>query len=113
ELFKEAKYAYKRTEYLTELYFPYTAKSLNGPPLSEVESDDINQTIIEPEGFQVIEEMIFPTLNDNNRQDLKEKIEQLASNVHRLKAVASTTDFTDSHIFDALRLEIFRLVTLG
>lgn len=112
-LFKEAKYAYKRTEYLTELYFPYTAKSLNGPPLDEVEFDDINQTIIEPEGFQVIEEMMFPWLKEADRDELQKKVEQLASNVYRLKAVAATTTFTDSHIFDALRLEIFRLVTLG
>lgn len=112
-LFREAKYAYKRTEYLTELYFPYTAKSLNGPPLDEVEFDDINQIIVSPEGFQVIEEMMFPSLKEADSDELQKKVEQLASNVYRLKAVAATTTFTDSHIFDALRLEIFRLVTLG
>ena len=112
-LFREAKYAYKRTEYLTELYFPYTAKSLNGPPLDEVEFDDPNQVIIPPEGFQVIEEMLFPTQDPENHQQLVEAVNQLASNVHRLKTVTATTTFTDSHIFESLKLEVYRIITLG
>lgn len=112
-LFHEARYAYKRTEYITELYFPYTAKSLNGPPIDEVESDDPNQIIIPPEGFQVIEELMFPNLDADNKEKLVLRLEQLRSNVRRLKSIATATTFTDSHIFDALRLEVFRIITLG
>ncbi len=113
DIFAEARFAYKRTEYLTELYFPYTAKSLNGPPLDEVEFDDPNQIIIPPEGFQIIEEMLYAESTPSLRQELMLKLEQLGSNVQRLKAVTATTTFTDSHIFDALRLEVFRIITLG
>ena len=37
----------------------------------------------------------------------------LRSNVYRLRKISANNDLTDSHIFDAMRLEIFRIVSLG
>lgn len=50
-----AREAYKKIEWLAEYHNPYTAKSLNGPAIPEVEPDKKTK-IIAPEGFQVIEE---------------------------------------------------------
>lgn len=35
EAFKSARLTYKKTEFLTELYNPYTAKFINGAPIDE------------------------------------------------------------------------------
>ncbi|MFD2570277.1 cytochrome c peroxidase [Spirosoma soli] len=110
--FRSARLAYKRVEFLAELYNPETAKSLNGPALPEVEEDDGLQRQIQPEGFQVIEELLFP-YDPAQHQDLLTKAAVLQSNVGRLTKVASTNEMTDSHVFDAIRLEVFRLLSLG
>src|SRR5690606_15996456 len=69
--------------------------------------------IIPPEGFQVIEEMIFPEYSAENRKDLLEQVNILISNVSRLSSVTESTELTDSHIFDAMKLQVFRVITLG
>lgn len=110
--FDTARLAYKRVEFLTELYNPETAKSLNGPALPEVEEDDVLQREIRPEGFQVVEAMLFP-YDPANRPALLTQLAVLKSNVGRLTRVATDNEMTDSHVFDAMRLEVFRLISLG
>ncbi|GAB3640797.1 cytochrome c peroxidase [Spirosoma arcticum] len=110
--FDTARLAYKRVEFLAELYNPETAKSLNGAPLPEVEEDDGLQQIVSPMGFQVVEEMLFP-YDSANRPELLIQLAVLQSNVGRLTRVATDNEMTDSHVFDAIRLEVFRLITLG
>lgn len=110
--FDTARLAYKRVEFLAELYNPETAKSLNGAPLPEVEEDDGLQQIVSPMGFQVVEEVLFP-YDPANRADLLTQLAVLQSNVGRLTRVATDNEMTDSHVFDAMRLEVFRLTTLG
>ncbi|MBK9248171.1 MAG: cytochrome-c peroxidase [Ignavibacteria bacterium] len=112
KLFFSARAAYKRVEHFAEYYNPATARSLNGAVLEKVEEDDVNRTI-EPEGFQVVEELLFPHINTTQRTNLRHQINVLASNVRRLRKVAETIELTDSHIFDALRLQIIRINTLG
>lgn len=110
--FDTARLAYKRVEFLAELYNPETAKSLNGPALPEVEEDDVLQREIRPEGFQVVEEILFP-YDPDNRSELLTQLAVLKSNVGRLTRVATDNEITNSHVFDAMRLEIFRLISLG
>jgi cytochrome c peroxidase len=110
--FLAARAAYKKTEWLVEYYNPYTAKSINGPAIPEVETDEKSK-IIAPEGFQVIEEMLFPVYDRNNHKPLLQQIKILQSNVGRLKYVAYVIQTTDAHIFDAIRLQMFRILALG
>ncbi|MBC8153190.1 MAG: cytochrome-c peroxidase [Bacteroidetes bacterium] len=110
--FRAARLAYKRVEFLAELYNPETAKSLNGAALPEVEEDDGLQNEVQPLGFQVVEELVFP-YDPANRSDLLTQMGVLQSNVGRLTTVATANEMTDSHVFDAMRLEIFRLQSMG
>ncbi|HJU45760.1 MAG TPA: cytochrome c peroxidase [Chitinophagaceae bacterium] len=109
--FRKARAAWKKTEWLAEYYYPYTAKYINGPALREVEADEKTK-ILEPEGFQVVEELLFP-YDKANRQELLMQAKILQSNAGRLKYVAADITTTDAHIFDALRLELFRIIALG
>lgn len=112
QLFRKARLAYKRTEFLTEYYNPLTAKSLNGAPIPETDADDQHRTT-PPEGFQVIEGLIFPKYDQQNAADLLAESKRLVSNFKRLRMITETRSFADEQVFDAMRLEVFRIVTLG
>lgn len=110
--FKDARFAYKRIEFLSEYYFPTTSKAINGAPIPEVEADNPKYPV-EPGGFQVIEELIFAdsVIRDTSYLVLQSSLLQDA--IIRLEKTAESLLLTDAHIWDALRLELFRIETLG
>jgi cytochrome c peroxidase len=110
--FIKTRLAYKKVEWLAEYYYPYTAKKINGPALQEVEADEKN-IIIQPEGFQVIEEILFDIAREDVQSPLLQQAKILQSNISRLNYMASIQETSDANIFDALRLEIFRVTALG
>ncbi|MEO8240194.1 MAG: cytochrome c peroxidase [Flavobacterium sp.] len=109
--FLKSHEAYKKVEILSEYYFPTVSKAINGPALDEYEADE--GITVPPEGFQVIEEFIFPKYNKKDKSELLNQLGILKANLNRLELVSQTNTLTDSHIFDAMRLEVFRIVTLG
>ena len=110
--FKKARASYKKVEWLAEYYYPYTAKKINGPALAEVEADEKN-IIIQPEGFQVVEKMLFTPGDEHTKDLLLQQAKVLHSNIGRLQYMVQMQETTDAHIFDALRLQVFRIITLG
>ncbi|MBC7920089.1 MAG: cytochrome-c peroxidase [Ferruginibacter sp.] len=121
--FRRARLAYKQVEFLAEYLTPVTAKSINGAPIDEVEADDPLQTIVPPEGFQVVEEYLFAAggtpsgsaspYPPDAKPELQQQINVLLSNVRRLDRMAEINPLTDRYVFDAMRLEVFRVITLG
>jgi cytochrome c peroxidase len=111
KLFKKARLQYKKIEYLAEYYHPFTAKALNGPAIPEAEEAD--EKIIEPSGFQVIEEYLFPNYSKDNQAEVQREVNTLLANLQHLRQSVAQNELTDSHIFDALRLQMFRVITLG
>jgi cytochrome c peroxidase len=109
--FLKAHQSYKQVETISEYYFPSVSKEINGPALDEFEEDE--GKTIPPEGFQVIEEFIFPKYDTKSKGELLKEIGILSANLKRLDYLSQTNQLTDSHIFDALRLEVFRIITLG
>ncbi len=112
EQFQVAKASYKKIEWLVEYYHGYTAKFINGPALEEAEPED-RAIIIQPEGLQVIEELLFPQLDQMQKATLLQQVKLLRSTAGRLQHTAATLEITDAHVFDALRLEVFRIITMG
>lgn len=109
--FLKAHSSYKKVEWLTEYYFPAVAKSINGPALPEFEEND--GKTLPPEGFQVIEEYFFPKYNQSTKAEVLTEIGILNANLNRLEKIAQTNELTDASVFDALRLSVFRMITLG
>lgn len=109
--FLQSHESFKKVETLSEYYFPTVSKAINGPALDEFEEND--QKTLPPEGFQVIEEYLFPKYAQKDKTALLNEMGILSGNLNRLELVSQTNLLTDSHIFDALRLEVFRIVTLG
>jgi cytochrome c peroxidase len=110
--FKKARLAYKKVEWLAEYYNPSTAKSINGAPIPEVEIYD-GQIVVEPLGLQVLEEYLFPVYQKQHKEEVLTLLRALEASVTRLKSVWETTEITDSHVWDAMRYECWRMETLG
>jgi cytochrome c peroxidase len=111
--FLQARLFYKQIEFLTEYYYPSTAKLINGPALERVEEDDPTRRVIPPEGFQVIEALLFPEMQTDNLEAVLEDLSILRANLQRVRQLAVATSFSDTHIFDAMRLEVVRVIALG
>jgi len=109
--FLEARQAYKKVEMISEYYSPSVSKAINGPAIPEFEEND--KVTVEPEGFQVIEEFIFPKYNKETKKELIQELGVLSANLIRLEKVSNSNELTDAHVFDAMRLEVHRIITLG
>jgi len=111
QLFIDARKHYKRIESVVEFHFPGMAEVLNGPALPETEEYD--DKIIEPTGFQVIEEMLFPDVSIDDHERLIRELKSLNSIVMRLKQQLETNGWVAENIFEASRLEFLRIMSLG
>jgi cytochrome c peroxidase len=109
--FLEAHQCYKKVEMISEYYSPTVSKAINGPAISEFEEND--KITVPPEGFQVIEELVFPKYNKESKKELIQELGVLAANLTRLEKVSNSNELTDSHVFDAMRLQVYRIITLG
>ena len=110
--FKNARLAYKRTEYLTEYYTPLTAKGINGAPIPSMDDNDQHR-IDQPEGFQVVEPYLFPVYDASNKTELLKELDIMIPSFKRLEQLTKNQELADAQIFDALRLEVFRIITQG
>ena len=108
--FFECRLRYKRIEHLVEYYSPASAKGISGPPLDDLEVEE--HRVFEPEGFQVLEELLFPW-DSVHRKEAIRHAGILLVNINRVKTVWENTTPTHAQLFDAIRLQIFRILSLG
>ena len=108
--FLKTRQLYKKIEPLAEYFFPTTVKLLNGPPLDEVELTD--NVVNEPSGLQVIEEYLYP-FDTSNRKELVREIRKMNRDLLIIQNQWEVLTMSDAHIFDALRLENYRIISLG
>lgn len=109
--FLAVRKSYKRIEIFAEYYNPTTAKSINGPAITEVEFDNPDYPQ-EPHGLQVIESFLYPEINLDTTAFVQE-LEMLLTTLNRLKVTSSALQLTDGHVWDAIRLELFRISSLS
>lgn len=109
--FLKARTSYKSIEYYIEYFFPSTAVMLNGAPIDEIE---LGENLIEnPTGFQVMEEFVYEPLTTESKAELLNEIKKMNNNLERISRFNEQYQITDAQIFDAIRLEIFRITSLG
>ena len=72
QAFNSTRLSYKKMEWAIEYFTPDPARFINGPALDELEVAE--NTFIPPNGFQVIEELIFPNYSIENKAELIRKI---------------------------------------
>ena len=104
---------YKRLEFAVEYYYPNAAQRLNGAALPEAEPSEPEQ-ITPPTGFQVLEEYVYgPTDDRATREQIHQELENMLYQVRYLQAQAPALSPSEAELFDAVRLNLYRLATKG
>jgi cytochrome c peroxidase len=111
--FRDARLAYKRVEHIAAYYQPSTVRLMNGPALPRVDDEEGPEAVYEPEGFQVIEEILFSDQNPTRRERLLSEIANLGELTTRLRTAIAHQAATDDRVWDAVKLEIARVLTMG
>jgi cytochrome c peroxidase len=123
-IFLDARRAYKRWEWAAEYWNPLLARQLNGEPVPE--ADPVIQAyptpeggnpgrfmVIPPEGLQVIEALLFPRYDSARRGELLDRLGRLVAVGRQYQRYFDHVGLLPGQIFDASRLEVFRVMTLG
>lgn len=109
--FIAARAQYKKIEYYVEYFFPSSSAMINGAPIDEIE---LGENLIEnPTGFQVMEELIYEAPTTENREALLNEVKKMQLNLKRMDRYNQQYEITDAQLFDAIRLELFRITSLG
>ncbi len=111
DLFLQSRLAYKKVEWATEYFSPLVSKRVNGPPVIEVER--YSGQIFEPKGLQVIETFLFPRYDTTKRADLMSQLRELQKQCDKYTLYFTHIDLSDWQIYDASKLALFRIETLG
>jgi cytochrome c peroxidase len=109
-LFLQARLAFKRFEWAAEYFEPAASRTVNGPPVKEVE---LSGVVIEPGGLQVIEGLLYPAYDTVNKSELLRQLSLLERGCVKYKTHFENIDILDWQVFDAVKLEVFRIETLG
>lgn len=110
EEFLKARLAYKKIEWCTEYFMPTTTRFVNGPPLPEIENEE--HKIMEPEGLQVMEAMIYSG-ETIDQHELERQAKLLIANCRKYRSYWQSLEINGSQVLDAIKLQVFRIETLG
>ncbi|PUB31062.1 cytochrome c peroxidase [Elizabethkingia sp. YR214] len=109
--FDDLRAEYKKMEWAVAYFQPHTERFVNGPALDEVEIEE--NTILEAEGLQVLEEYFYPQYEEENREQVLRYLKKLQNKSTAIETYFDVNQINLSQTFDALRSEIFRITTLG
>ena len=111
--FVEARRAFKLSELALEYYTPTTAKEMNRPALPEVDDEEGPEAVFPPTGFQVIEEALYGDAPVSAREAITRETGTLRPLVTRAQTMMGAQHASDAHVWDAVKLELARIATLG
>ncbi len=111
--FLDARRAFKLAELALEYYTPTTAKEMNGPALPEVDDEEGPEAVFPPTGFQVIEEALYGDAPVSEREAIIRETATLRPLVTRAQTMMGAQHVSDAHVWDAVKLELARIATLG
>ncbi|MEO0896277.1 MAG: cytochrome c peroxidase [Bacteroidota bacterium] len=104
---------FKKIEYLATFYSPdYCLLYLNGAPLPHLSPDD-NRSVVEPEGLQVLDELIFTDNPFEHKEEIVALTEELHDHAETFANNQLINPIYDRFVFEAARYELIRIFTLG
>lgn len=109
--FKSLRYSWKEIEVFAEFFDPSVCKFINGAPITKVDVSSMQYLSFEPEGLQIIEELVFADSLDWNLLDFYTK--KLSLKSKQLNKYLIKNTLTDEQIFYAFYLGLIRVQTLG
>ncbi|MBC5862260.1 cytochrome-c peroxidase [Flavobacterium turcicum] len=109
--FEKSRLAYKKIEWAVEYFTPEPARFINGPALDELEVEE--NKFLNPSGFQVIEELIYPTFSTKAKATLQREIAVLKGLIMQVKEHISAITISPDYVVDAVKMQMYRIITLG
>lgn len=111
--FKKSRYVYKKLEVITATVDPFNAAWINGPNLPKVEYEKTMSAVSDPEGFQVLEEVLFGEEPHEQRDFILKKISKLKHFISETRSYVMKQNHYDWMVFHCLRMASVRLATMG
>jgi cytochrome c peroxidase len=111
--FLKCRSDYKKIEFLVEYYNPNSAEQLNGPLILKVSEDDGMQNTIHPEGFQVLEDVLWSDDAASQKEFLNSEMNRYKGYLYRLQETTKIIGSQNFQIFEAMRFELIRIFTIG
>lgn len=109
--FIESREAYKKIEWAVSYFLPHTASAINGPALDKLDLDE--NKFIPAEGFQKVEELLFPEFDKEGLSELLINARKLKNAVNGVRKNFEVITVSDAMALEALKLEVFQITTLG
>lgn len=109
--FKEARLAYKKTEALLAFYLPETATKINGAAIDKNDIQENSRKTEEASGFQKVEELLFS--DEIDLPELQKQMGILNGYTQAIKINIENIQLSDSNIFEAQKLQMIRMMSLG
>ena len=110
----DTRLSFKKIEYHLEYNDPTAIKQwMNGAPLPTLEKKVTEIRVIEPQGLQTLDELVF---SNNPREELEAiltKLETLKKRYINIKKYQASVPTTHRHVFEAVRRQLLRVFTLG
>ncbi len=111
--FAEARASFKHIELALEYYAPTTSRDINGAALPHAEEHEGPEIVTPPTGFQVVEEALFSADPRAEQEALKTEVRTLNHILTRARTMLGAQLVTDDRVWDAVKLEMARVVSLG
>ncbi|HSY60968.1 MAG TPA: cytochrome c peroxidase, partial [Cytophaga sp.] len=111
KLFLDTRIAYKKIEWAAEYFSPLVSRRVNGAPVIDVERS--SGQIVEPAGLQVIEAFLFPHYDTTDQAELITQLQGLQTQCDKYKTYFNHVALLDWQIYDAAKLELVRIETMG
>ncbi len=115
EAILRARNQYKKTEFLAAYSDEeLIVRFINGAPLPKIDpQDDAYIVILEPEGLQILDELIFGDEPLKEIESIRHKSHELLKNVRIFRRFQKNLPLNDREVFESFREQMIRLFTLG
>lgn len=109
--FLNCRIQYKKVEFLIQYLQDQNIRFYNGANIPYVENGMRNSVVNQPEGLQVIEELVYEDKIDKKKAF--KLIAKLNLEIKKTKSLFEKLEITNEDIFAAIRFNLIRIETLG
>lgn len=115
ESFIQSRLAYKEIEAISNYSDPaYITQFINGAPLLKLEPKRTNiNDVLEPKGYQIIDELIFSDEAIAEKEKIKILSSKLYSNAKNFAMLQKSMPITHRIAIEGARMQLVRMLTLG
>ncbi len=114
ESYFKLRIAFKTTEFLLEYTdHDYVQMYINGIPFPTLEENVPTPTVLEPEGLQIIDELMFLGEAKESAAKISYLAGRLSETINDIKNYQKNIVIQNRYAFEAIRFQLIRIISLG